>query len=63
MYKPDGESLVVIMAFNIWLDKEYPSHSQYDFDDKGQYESWLRGLLKAYKAGMQFERAAFLAGM
>jgi hypothetical protein len=55
--------LVYKMSFKVWLDKQHPAHSEYDFDSIGEYNYWKKQLFEAYCAGVEFERTAREAGM
>lgn len=52
-----------LLPFSVWLEKQHPAHSEYDFDNKWLYEEWKSDLFKAYCAGAEFERVARDAGM
>ena len=55
--------LIYKLAFNTWLEKAHPHHNEYDFNTKGEYETWKRQLFEAYVAGVEFEQIAIKAGM
>lgn len=39
------------MTFDKWLEAEYSGANEYDFDNKGEYESWKREMETAFNAG------------
>ena len=41
------------MTFEEWLEKEFPAHSEYDFDSKGAYDNWKRNLKLAWDSGYE----------
>lgn len=38
-------------AFNEWYDKEWAGLSVYDFGNKMEFDSFVRGIREAFKAG------------
>jgi hypothetical protein len=39
------------MTFEEWLEKEFPAHSPYDFENLSKYKRWLYEMEKAWNAG------------
>ena len=39
------------MDFEGWLEKEFPCHSEFDFENMSEYKKWLYEMELAFNAG------------